>query len=281
MRVLAVGNMYPPHHAGGYELVWRAATEHLRAAGHDVRVLATDHREPTGEPDDPGVFRELRWYWRDHEILTPGLLGSLRIERHNQRALRRHLAAFAPDVVAWWSMGALSLGLLETVREAGLPAVAFVHDDWLDYGRRVDGWHRRFGHRPRRAALARRLTGLPGQVDFAAAARYEFVSATTRERALRSGVPIRASGVAHSGIDPAYLRPAPVRPWGWRLLYVGRIDPRKGIDTAVAALAQLPAAARLTIAGSGDPRERRRLDEQIAALGVGDRIDFAGARTRA
>ena len=25
MRVLCVGNMYPPHHLGGYELVWQGA----------------------------------------------------------------------------------------------------------------------------------------------------------------------------------------------------------------------------------------------------------------
>lgn len=272
--------MYPPHHTGGYELVWRAAMEHLRAAGHEVRVLATDHREATGQADDAGVFRELRWYWRDHEILTPGLAASLRLERHNQRVLRRHLDGFAPDVVAWWSMGAMSMAMLETVRQAGLPAVAFVHDDWLDYGRRTDGWYRRFRRRPRLGALAQRVTGVPTRVEFAKAARYEFVSETTRSRALMSGVAIRESGIAHSGIDPAYLAPAPERPWGWQLLYVGRIDPRKGIDTAVEALAHLPAEAHLIVVGSGDDRERARLAERIAELGVGARVTFAGGRSR-
>ena len=33
VRVLAVGNMYPPHHFGGYELVWRAAMQHLERPG--------------------------------------------------------------------------------------------------------------------------------------------------------------------------------------------------------------------------------------------------------
>ena len=44
MRVLCVGNMYPPHHLGGYELVWQRAVQALRAAGHGVRVLTTDVR---------------------------------------------------------------------------------------------------------------------------------------------------------------------------------------------------------------------------------------------
>jgi hypothetical protein len=34
VRILAIGNMYPPHHLGGYELTWRAAKQHMRAAGH-------------------------------------------------------------------------------------------------------------------------------------------------------------------------------------------------------------------------------------------------------
>src|ERR1700736_5501624 len=83
VRVLTVGNMYPPHHTGGYELVWRAAVEHLRAAGHEVRVLTTDHHTAAGETDGPGIHRELRWYWRDHRYPRRGLLACLRVERHN------------------------------------------------------------------------------------------------------------------------------------------------------------------------------------------------------
>ena len=44
MRVLTVGNIYPPHHLGGYELVWQGAVRTLRDAGHAVRVLTTDVR---------------------------------------------------------------------------------------------------------------------------------------------------------------------------------------------------------------------------------------------
>jgi glycogen synthase len=66
VRILTIGNMYPPHHLGGYELIWRSAVRHHRAAGHDVRVLTTDVRfGEAAERDDPQCFRELRWYWKD------------------------------------------------------------------------------------------------------------------------------------------------------------------------------------------------------------------------
>ena len=61
MRILTVGNMYPPHHLGGYERMWKAGVDGLRARGHDVTVLTTTHRErgvpDTPEPSPDGVFR--------------------------------------------------------------------------------------------------------------------------------------------------------------------------------------------------------------------------------
>jgi len=282
VRVLTVGNMYPPHHFGGYELVWRAAVEHLRALGHEVRVLTTDVDTGATEPDDPDAHRELHWHLRDGEFLELGLRERLAMARHNHGVLARHLDEFAPDVVSWWSMGGLTLTLLESVRRRGLPAVAFVHDDWLAYGPRVDPWTRLFlGPRRRRLAWLGERAGIPARVDFGAAARYVFVSDFTRQRALGLGLGIHDTGVAHSGIHPDFLEPAPEQPWAWRLLYVGRLDERKGVDLAIAVLAQLPSEARLRIAGGWDEREEARLREEAEALGVAGRVEFAGQRDRA
>ena len=184
MRILAVGNMYPPHHFGGYELVWRSAVEHLRAEGHEVRVLTTDLRTGSREPDDPDVHRELRWYWRDHGFPRLPWRQVVALERHAHAVLARHLGELRPDVVSWWAMGGMPLSLIEDVRRRGLPAVAFVHDDWLDYGPHVDGWLRLFGGRRALAVPAgERLAGVPARVDFPAAASYVFVSEATRRRA--------------------------------------------------------------------------------------------------
>src|SRR4051794_14563634 len=101
--------MYPPHHYGGYELVWRAAVEHLRAGGREVRVLTTDTRTAATEPDDPDVHRELRWPLRDADFVPLTRREKLALSRHNHRVLDRHLDELRPDVVGWWSMGGLSL----------------------------------------------------------------------------------------------------------------------------------------------------------------------------
>jgi glycosyltransferase involved in cell wall biosynthesis len=57
---------------------------------------------------------------------------------------------------------------------------------------------------------------------------------------------------------------------------VGRLDPRKGVDTAIEALRHLPSEARLTIAGGWDEGERARLENLARAGGAGDRVVFAG-----
>jgi glycosyltransferase involved in cell wall biosynthesis len=274
--------MYPPHHLGGYELVWRSAMRHLRRQGHHARVLTSDVEMPTSETEDPETYRELRWYWRDHGWPRIGWRGRIDLERHNAEVLDRHLAEFSPDVVSWWSMGGMSLGLIERVRRAGLPAVAFVADDWLLYAPRVDRWTRPFRGRPALARLAERATGLPASVDLDAAARYVLISETVRTRARESGLRLPDSAIAHLGVDPGFLGQArPELPWGWRLLYVGRIDERKGLPDAVTALAELPPVATLTIAGDGDRRELARLQEQARELDLSERVSLTGMRTHA
>ena len=79
-----------------------------------------------------------------------------------------------------------------------------------------------------------------------------------------------------SGVQPRYLTAAPLGPWRWRLLCVGRLVPEKGMDVAVAALAQLPAQATLTIAGSGNHAYEASLAEQAQALGAGERVKLLG-----
>jgi glycosyltransferase involved in cell wall biosynthesis len=281
VRVLAVGNMYPPQSFGGYELVWRSAVEHLRGSGHEVRVLTTDYAPHPERPDGADVHRELRWYWHDHAFPKLGPRRLLALERHNAATLERHLARLRPDVVSWWSMGGMSMSLVESVRRTGVRAVGFVHDDWLCYGPDVDHWRRSFGGRKGALApLAERLTGVPATFDLEHAGRWVFVSESTRARALACRPGLAATGIAHSGIHPAFLDPAPSRPWGWRLLYVGRIDERKGIDTVVDAMAHLPAQARLEIVGGWDEREEARLAARADDLGLADRVEFAGQRDR-
>ena len=281
MRALTVGNMYPPHHFGGYELVWRSAVEYLRERGDEVRVLTTDTDTGATEPDGPDVHRELRWRLRDAEFEAASRWKKIAEARHNHRTLERHLDDLRPDVVGWWAMGGLNLTLLESVRRRGIPAVSFVHDDWLDYGRWADPWLEMFrGRNHRVRQLAELVVRIPARVDWDGASAYLFGSERTRRHAEKVGHRLTRTGVANLGIHPDYLDPAPPREWTWRLLYVGRLDPRKGVDTAVEALPHLPGEARLELIGGWDKREENRLRAIARDLGVDGRVSFGGHRDR-
>ena len=279
MRVLSLGNIYPPHApGGGYELTWRSAVAHLRDAGHSVRVLTTDHREPGVGPDaaeDPDVHRELPWYWHDHAFPKRGWRERIALERSAGAVFERHLAEFRPDVLNWWGMGGMSLGLIERGRRAGLPAVGVVGDEWMVWGPRVDAWLR--GCRRLRAAapLAERLTGLPAAVQLESAATWLFNSQEVQRRSIAAGWPLERPRVEHPGIDDALFTAAPVRDWSWRLLYLGRMDERKGVHVALDALAKLPPEATLVLQGRGDPAYVGQLRERAAALRVDRRLEFS------
>src|SRR4028118_1212264 len=89
VRILTVGNLYPPQHLGGYELMWQAAVAGLRARGHDVHVLTTDTRPSAAPAREAGVERTLRWYWHEHRFPYMGPLAVRAIERHNRQTLLR------------------------------------------------------------------------------------------------------------------------------------------------------------------------------------------------
>ena len=94
---------------------------------------------------------------------------------------------------------------------------------------------------------------------------------------MAAGLRVDGSPVVHGGIETELFAAFEPGPWSARLLYVGRIDPRKGVLNAVRAVAQLPEAT-LVIAGDGDDVHRRELEAEIAGVGIGHRVAFQRPR---
>ncbi|RIX26685.1 glycosyltransferase family 1 protein [Amnibacterium setariae] len=92
------------------------------------------------------------------------------------------------------------------------------------------------------------------------------------------------STVVYNGVagPPEVVPPRRELDGGLRVVYVGRISPRKGVDVAVAALHDLVATgvpASLEIVGAVFPGYEwyeRRLRAQVAELGLEDRVVFHG-----
>ena len=281
MRVLVLSNLYPPNAMGGYELSCRDVVERWRGRGHDVTVLTTRGTvrgvvEPPSS--EPHVRRDLRWYWSEHEFQRPPMRERLRLERHNHDALTAALDLGRPDVVSVWHMGGMSLSLLSALADRGLPVVCNICDDWPVYAPHRDAWSDAWASYPgwlRRVGA--RVTGVPTSLPALDQHAATFVSAFTLD-SVRARAPWRFpdAAVVGSGVDMSDFPLAagdPGKRWRWELLAVGRVEPRKGFDIAVAALAQLPAQARLRICGVADPDHLGQLRRLAAELGVHDRVD--------
>ena len=275
--------MYPPHSEGGYELAWRSCVQAMRARGWDIRVLASDHRVPAraahGELDSD-VHRSLEWYWRDHDWRELGPLARAGLERRNARRFDQHLAEFHPDLIQWWSMGGMSLSLVARAARVGLPSVAVVCDDWLIYAPKVDGWTRALRPRPRLAPLAARVVDAPVAEHLGQDGSWLFLSNALVEHARARGVLPARFEVAHRGTEQGLFPEAPTREWRWRLLAVGRLDPRKGLDVAIRSLREMPYGATLTIVGDGDEDYATELSGLVHELGLADRVDFVRHEAR-
>jgi glycosyltransferase involved in cell wall biosynthesis len=283
-RILTITSWYPPHHYGGYELSCFDVMSRFERAGHDVRVLCGDERLPGAEARELGheraVFRDLRPHWRESERRRPALRQRARIERDNRSTVERHIAEHRPDVVSIWHMAAISGSLLQYVRRHDLPVVYVVCDDWPVYLPKVDPWLSLFQGGPARRAGGRVVEAATGLVtridDHGWDGTYCFVSEATRRR-VSAEAPARyaCSTVVYSGIERGAFGPAAEESeWGWRLLYIGRFDALKGVDTLLRALPHLPKEASLECYGRGAGKERERLTELARSLGVGDRVTF-------
>jgi D-inositol-3-phosphate glycosyltransferase len=93
--------------------------------------------------------------------------------------------------------------------------------------------------------------------------------------------------VAPLGVDLDHFKPLPAQPAVHgrrrlppRILFVGRFDAMKGIDTAITALTHIDGSSRpelVLVGGDGrDSGSRRRLERLVRDLQLEDRVHFAG-----
>lgn len=93
------------------------------------------------------------------------------------------------------------------------------------------------------------------------------------------GIPSSRLARLSNPVDEGAIRDAamPIRRQpgaGLRFVAAGRLEPAKGFDRLVSFMAEMPQDSHCVILGEGG--ERRRLEEQIRSLGLGDRISLPG-----
>ena len=274
--------------AGGQNVHVLELSSALAAAGHEVTVWTrrTDDHTPDVVAPRPGVT--VRTVTAGPPVPVP----KDRLVPHLPdlgRALRADWAALdsagqGPDVVHahFWMSGMVAVSAAAAL---DLPVVQTFHA---------------LGSVKRRHQGADD-TSPPGRVaaERAVARRVDRIVATCTDEVFelaRLGAPRRRTTVVPCGVDTAAFTPeGPVHPRSERprLVVLGRLVRRKGVDEVIAALRRLP-DVELVVAGgpeasgpdgSGgaldDDPDARRLRAVADAAGVADRVRLLGAVARA
>jgi glycogen synthase len=295
VKILALTNLYPPHYLGGYELICHTVVRALRARGHGVQVLTSDHHVaavPKGTPEDPEVERSLRIHGLfGHPWL--GVARLRRLEEHNNQVLRTALQRHQPDLVYVWNMGGLSKSMLFTLQRSGIPSVFYLSDHWIARGLSADVWlrwwnradapvHHKLGRSLLTAAGVRRRldsSAPTGPVEQLRFPRIYFCSRALRQLTADAGFDVAHGGVIYCPVDKRYFKlepPATARRYE-RLLYVGRLAEDKGVLTALRAMAlvkdRFPGS--LHIFGTGDAPYVERLRAFVREHALPVRFDSA------
>ncbi len=298
MRLLFLSNLYPPHEIGGFEQWCQEVAGGLRRRGHQVEVLTSRHQVDSANGEEPGVRRSLNLQ-ADIEYYRPldFFLRRPARERHNQQALRDHIAAFRPDVVLVWGLWNLSRNLAWLAEQILPGRVAYYVASY--WPQEVD-MHLQYWQAPARRPLTRALKRPLRQMALRQlrlerdSASLEFVAVRCCSRYVRdalvgSGTLPEHAAVLYGGIDLAPFRAPQPRRWGegesLELLYFGSLVPHKGVHTAVEALGLLKPRGvlerlHLTVIGSGRADYRRRLEALAHQLGVSQQVHFAGRVAR-
>jgi phosphatidylinositol alpha-mannosyltransferase len=254
LRVALVTEYYYPHFGGVTEHVQNLAI-HLRASGH-AAVVITSHI-PGSTRDMPGVYR----LGRSVVLLSNGSFARVTAGWGLKGAIGRILREERINVVHVHGPLAPTLGLVapDAANELGIPVVGTFHS-----------WFRRsLPYKIFRAPLQERLS------RYAATIAVSVPAAEAHARYFEAPWEIIPNGVDVDHFHPNGRRTPDAVKAAPRLLFLGRLDPRNGLDQVLAAMPRILDAfprAELIVAGDGPlrpvyERQAQRLGGNVRFLG--------------
>jgi glycosyltransferase involved in cell wall biosynthesis len=251
MRILFVSHYATPH-IGGVETVIRSLRRELRRRGHEVRHVASNASHLSNEAlgyDDEGVIRVRALNVLENRLGVPYPIFSPRLGHVLAREIAQADVVHAHGFLYMSSVSALLWGRLRRQRPDRPALVLTEH----------------VGHVPYESALLNRVESMAiASVGRLAVRSADAVVVLNRKvgaelEQLRPREPIL---VMPNGVDTKTFRPpldgereALRRELGWddtpRVLFVGRLVAKKGIEAALAATAASDGSFRLVVAGPG------------------------------
>jgi len=291
MKILALSNLYPPHHIGGYALLCQHVLDMLIERGHEATVLTSTHSVEQ-EVVEGHIHRvlslenDLHYYQPKQAWVYPF------INQKNKQHLQNLVQQIQPDIIFVWGMWALSNQLaLEAEKLLSGRVVYYLANPWpIEPSLHQAYWDdaaknsvkqilKRIMRIPLRFWLKDEWKDLPLQFQYA-----PVCSKALRDQLLNAGVPLQDAPVIYEGIDLAPdLAQADQRSGFGNgdilpLVYVGALVEHKGVHTTIKALSYLSSESLkrvgLTILGSGHPDYVERLRNLVGQYDLSDYVTF-------
>lgn len=293
MKILVLSNYYPPHHVGGYELGCQDIVNQLRLRGHAVKVLTSTFGNLNSVVESE-TYRRLELYQKDSHKRTSinATLETVSRELQNRRSFEKVCNDFRPDVLYIFNMRGISVALMLLAQQMEIPVCYFVSDPWLTKISKTDMWMKLWSENPRypvKNLLVKlftpivKIAGLPTNLEQWDLSHTQFASRYLKELSLAEYQPVEQGRIIHWGIDlEKYNYQQKTISSVGKLLFVGQVNRRKGVHTAIEALKilssrDLPVPVTMTIAGgTSEPGYLEYLKSLIINLDLESKVLFLG-----
>jgi len=260
VRVLEVTDFYYPWIAGPAPFI-RNLSVGLAERGHDVVIACPS---PTGNPyDEPDSPPR-------HRVRTFPVPFGYRLRAGFPLVdLARFMRSWRPDVVHIHHPFPISLAAVLSAKMHGIPVVATNHTipECTLFGIRSSSWYR-----PAERALAVEIKLVLRSAD-AVTTPTTTAANMLRELGFRGAVtPIS------NGVDTTRFRPDPDTRTADipTILYTGRLDDDKDMDTLIQALPTVLSQVDAKVRIGGEGTDRIRLERLVADMGLSRQVSFTG-----
>jgi glycosyltransferase involved in cell wall biosynthesis len=292
MKILALSNFYPPHHIGGEELSAQSIVNGLRQRGHCVEVITSNYGSVNNESH---VHRE---FFLEMEFVP--FKGALHfftkretIINANKQILRKHVDNYHPDVVLIFSMWNLP-------REIPALAENLLGDRVVyrlaSYWPLLPSQYVQYWNAPAKARVFRNIKKILRSIALSILNKKSAphlglkhticISQKVQDEFERKGVFLPDNTIIHNGINVNRFVNKETS-WGngtnnvpKKLLYVGRISPEKGLETAIESMVILqqayPELTLSVIGAAKDDQEFNKLKSYVKKERLSEKVDFLG-----
>jgi glycosyltransferase involved in cell wall biosynthesis len=231
MKILVLSNYYPPYFEGGYEISCQETVDYLLSMGNQVYIL-TGTKGLASPVSSLGILQSgiAERIYRYIDYRQGGFLQKHQVEVFNYRVTKEAIKQVKPDIVYIWNMKAISIAPVIAVQHSKLPRLYDIGDFWI--------------YTYQNPSLAGKLfRWLKAVLPFTIGGKLHIDPVLVIARWMQIEIS-KTLGSKHIHVIPRGILLPPDRAnksrhSPFRLLFMGRIEPLKGLHLCITALHQL------------------------------------------